>query len=123
VAAAISSGLPRRLIGLYEKTPSIHHYGHNPYLSRALDALVERAGAHQAQHFVGARHLRHEAAAGEQAASVLVEFEPHADGLVGGVLEQQLHAARAPLMQAFAKGAGHHQVLTEIDGVEQAGIA
>ena len=58
---------------------------------------VERAGAHEGEHLAGARHLGHQAAAGEEAAGVFSQLVPDADRLGGVVLEQHLDAGGAAL--------------------------
>ncbi len=90
---------------------------------KPIDKPVERAGAHQRVHLARAFDLRHQAARRVEPARVLFQCAPHADRLVGVVLEQHLDAGGPALAQAFGEGAGQHDVAAHVLFVKEAGVA
>ena len=84
---------------------------------------IERAVAHQRQRIASLGHIERQLTFGIKPARVFLQRRPHADGLIGIVLEQHADAAGPALDQTLPEGAICDDIMGEIFAVKQTCIA
>ena len=84
---------------------------------------VDGTAADEREHFTGALDVWKQSPLGVKAAGVFKQLIPDTDGNGRIVLEQHADAVSFALAERFTEGAGEDDVVAEVFGVEEGGVA
>jgi hypothetical protein len=110
-------------IDLEEAAHAALAVGHGTLRAEADRQTVDGAFTHQRVNLAGAGDVEIETAGDLEAARVLDNAVPDADGLARVVAPQKLDARRPTEAQRFTEGAGHDFIAAHVDHAEEAGVA